>query len=450
MLDIKFIRENPEKVKQNVANRRVDPKKADVDKLLLLDARKNELQKEIEKIREARNKLADDLKDPNRRTLEKIEEGKKLKEGVDVLEKEMAEVQNEWQMVMDWMPNMLADDVPVGVDDNDNIEIRAWSKKDGVFKKNQLGMKDFSKQWMPTHSFEGKDHVELGKTLDIIDVEQSSLVSGSRFYYLKNEAALIQFAIFELLKKKLLKEGFTPMIVPLLVRARTLYGTSHFPGDADQVYKIENEFVEEGQDMYLVGSSEPPLFAYFMDKTLRAKDLPQKFFAVTSCFRSEVGSWGKDVRGIKRVHQFDKLEMDAITAIEKSGEMQEYLLSINEWILQQLGLPYHVILMCSGDAGYYATYKKYDFEVWLPVQKTFVEMGSNTDAWEFQARRFNTKYVDEKGEKQFVHNVNDTGITGPRTVIAILENFQNADGSVTVPEVLREYLGVDKISPKSL
>ena len=441
MLDIKVIRDNPEKVKQNILNRKADPKKADVDKLLLLDARKTKLQREIEDMRAARNKFADEMKNEKSRTSERIEEGRKIKETIDIAETEFAEVEKQWQEIMDWMPNLLSSYTPVGLDENDNIEVKAWSPQEKYFRKDQLGVKDFSKQWMPTHSFVGADHVELGKKLDIIDVEQSGLISGSRFYYLKNEAALIQFAIFELLKKKLLEEGFTPMVVPLLVKSRTLYGTSHFPGDADQVYKIENQNVEEGSELYLVGSSEPPLFAYYMDKTLNYKDLPQKFFAVTSCFRSEVGSWGKDVRGIKRVHQFDKLEMDALTTVEGSAKMQEYLLSINEWILQQLGLPYHVISMCSGDAGYFATYKKYDFEVWLPVQKTFIEMGSNTDAWEFQARRFNTKYVDEKGEKQFVHNVNDTGITGQRTVIAILENYQNSDGSVTVPKVLQEYVG---------
>ncbi len=449
MLDIKYIRENPEKVKQNILNRRVDPNKADVDELLLVDARKLKLQREIEEMRAARNKLADELKEESLRTPEKIAEGKKIKEAVGISEKELAEIGARWQTLMDWMPNMLAPEVPIGVDDNDNIEIKAWSKKAGYFKKEQLGMKDFSKQWMPSHVFDGKDHVELGKNLDIIDVEQSGLVSGSRFYYLKNDAALIQYAIFDLLAKKLIKEGFTPMVVPLMVRARALYGSSHFPGDADQVYKIESKYVEENNDLYLVGSSEPSLFAYYMDKTVKKTELPQKFFAQTSCFRSEVGSWGKDVRGIKRVHQFDKLEMDLICDPEKSVEMQEYLLGINEWMLQQLGLPYHVILMCSGDAGYYATYKKYDFEVWLPVQKTFIEMGSNTNAWDYQARRFNTRFIDDDGIRKYVHNVNDTGITGPRTIISILENYQNADGTVTVPEVLQEYVGKKIIASKT-
>lgn len=448
MLDIKFIRENSEEVKQNILNRGVDPKLADIDKLLLLDARRSKLTQEVDALRQQRNELADSLKDASKRTPDKIEEGKKLKDAVDVLETELAEVESQWQLIMDWIPNMLASDVPVGKDDNDNLEVKAWTKEDGYFDKEKLGLKDFSKEWMPKPKFEGKHHLDIGKELDIIDVEQSALVSGSRFFYLKNEAALIQYALFNMLSEKLVSEGFTPMIVPLMVRERALYGSSHFPGDADQVYKIENKYVEENKDLYLVGSSEPSLFSYYMDKTLDEKDLPQKFFAYTTCFRSEVGSWGKDVRGIKRVHQFDKLEMDAITTPDKSEEMQEYLLSLNEWMLQQLELPYHVILMCSGDAGYFATYRKYDFEVWLPFEKKFIEMGSNTNANDFQARRYNTKFVDKNGEKRFVHNINDTGITGPRTIISIIENYQNEDGSINIPKVLQKYIGKEKISSK--
>jgi seryl-tRNA synthetase len=349
---------------------------------------------------------------------------------------------------MDWLPNMLAPDVPIGKDDADNPETKAWTPDLGYFSKDKLGLKDFSKTWMPKHKFTALHHADLGKNLEIIDTEQSALVSGSRFYYLKNDAVLLQWAVFDLLKNKLLKEGFTPMIVPILVKSRALYGSSHFPGDADQVYKLESKYVEENQDLYLVGSSEPSLFAYFMDKTLKEEDLPKKFFAITSCFRSEVGSWGKDVRGIKRVHQFDKLEMDAITIPEQSAQMQEYLLSINEWLLQQLQLPYHVILMCSGDSGYFATHKKYDFEVWLPSQGEFMELGSNTNAADYQARRYNTKYQTRGNKTRYVHNVNDTGVAS-RAVIAILDNYQNADGSVTIPEVLRPYLGKDKITPKA-
>ncbi len=257
MLDIKFIREHPEEVKQNILNRRVDPAKADVDKLLLLDTQRLKMVGEIEKLRAKRNQLAEELKDEKKRTPEKIEEGKKLRDAVEIMEKELAQVEGEWQKIMDWIPNMLAADVPIGKDENDNLETKAWTSEEGDFPKEKLGLKDFSKKWMPTLHFDGRDHVDLGRALDIIDVEQSGLVSGSRFYYLKNEGALIQYALFELLKSKLLKEGFTPMVVPLMVRDRVLYGTSHFPGDADQVYKIENKYVEENKDLYLVGSSEP-------------------------------------------------------------------------------------------------------------------------------------------------------------------------------------------------
>lgn len=439
MLDINFIREHPEEVKKNILQRGVDPKKADVERLLAVDKERREVMAKTEQLRHERTEAAEKRD---------IERGRKLKEEVRNLEKRLKPLASEWQSIMDWIPNMLSSDTPVGKDENDNVEIKAWIPEKGYLKKDQLGLKDFSREWMPVHNFQGRDHVDLGRSLDLIDIEQGALVSGSRFYYLKNEAVLLQYAVFDLLTKKLIKEGFTPMVVPLLVRERTLYGTSHFPGDADQVYKIENKYVEGNKDLYLVGSSEPSLFAYYMDKTLDQKNLPQKFFATTSCFRSEVGSWGKDVRGIKRVHQFDKLEMDTITLPERSEEMMNCLLSLNEWILQQLNLPYHVILMCSGDAGYFATHKKYDFEVWLPVQRTFIEMGSDTNASDFQARRFNTKFVDENGQKRYVHNVNDTGITGPRTVIAILENYQQLDGSIKVPEALRAYVGKDVIGLK--
>lgn len=441
MLDIKFIRENTNRVKQNILNRRVDPKNADVDKLLLLDGRKLDLEKEIEKLRELRNKLANEMKDLKNRTPQLIDEGKKVKEGLAVLETELETIQNEWQNIMDWIPNMLEDDVPIGKDDKDNLEVKSWTPKDGYFTKEKLGLGNFSQKWMPILSFAGKDHLELGKKLNIIDVEQSALVSGSRFAYLKNEAALLQFGLFELLKNKLLDEGFMPLIVPLLVKDRALYGSSHFPGDADQVYRLENKYVEDSNELYLVGSSEPSMFSYYMDKILDKKDLPQKFFAFTPCFRSEVGSWGKDVRGIKRVHQFDKLEMDLICAPEDSENLHEFLLSINEWFLQQLQLPYHVILMCSGDSGYAATAKKYDIEVWLPSQQAFMEVMSDTNAKEFQARRYNTKFVDNDGSKKYVHHVNDTGCAMGRMIMAILDNYQNADGSVTIPAVLQQYLG---------
>lgn len=439
MLDINFIRENPEAVKENIIKRGVDPKKADVDRLLVLDKQRRQLMTDIEQLRHERTEAAEKRD---------IERGRKLKEELKSLEERLEPIVSEWQLLMGWIPNMLSADTPVGKDAGGNIEIKAWHPQRGYFPKEELGLAEHSGRFMPVPTGSLRDHVELGKLLDGIDLEQSAKTSGSRFSYLKGGVALLQFALFELLKNKLLAEDFTPMIVPLLVKEKVLYGTSHFPGDADQVYKIESKYVEEHQELFLVGSSEPPLFGYYLDKVLTAGQLPQKFFAYTPCFRSEVGSWGKDVRGIKRVHQFDKLEMDALTAPEASEKMHEYLLSLNEWFLQQLRLPYHVILMCSGDTGYAATHKKYDIEVWLPSQKTFMEVMSDTNATDFQARRFNIRFVNGKGEKEYVHNVNDTGCAMGRMLIAILDNYQQPDGSVEVPAVLQAYVGQKLIEPK--
>lgn len=448
MLDIKFIRENPEKVKQNILNRRVDPKKADVDKLLLLDARKRQLIQEVEKLKNLRNVLADELKDEKLRTPEKIAEGKKIKEGIEILEKGLKEVEQEWQEIMDWVPNILADDVPVGKDENDNLEIKAWTPKEGYFSKEKLGLKDFSKKWMPKHDFKSRDHVELGDLLHIIDTEQSAKTSGSRFYYLKDDLVLLQNAYFDLLFKKLVREyKFHPVSVPLLVKERILYGTSHFPEGRDQVYKIENKNVEENQDLFLVGSSEPSLFAYWMDRVISEEILPYRMCAQTTCFRSEVGSWGKDVRGIKRAHQFDKLEIDVVCTPDQSQEIFVELLDINEWFYQELKLPYHQILKCTGDSGYQASHKQIDNEMWLPTQQEFIEVGTDTNATDYQARRLNIKIQMKNGEKILAHTVNNTGITNTRPLIAILENYQNSDGSVNVPEVLQNYVGKKVLTP---
>ncbi len=445
MLDIKFIREHPDEVKENIKRRQLTGEQFDVDAFLEVDKKRSELIGEVEALRARRNELSSQKGKPSP---EVIEEGKKLKEQIKELEEKLGEIEKKWQWYMDWFPNMLHPDVPDGAGDEENIEFIAWIPGKGYLQKDKIGGRGKSSEFMPKFDFKAKDHLDLGESFDIIDIEQSAKVSGSRFAYLKNEAALMQYGLFEILKNKLIEEGFTPMIVPLLVKERALYGSSHFPGDADQVYKVNTEYVEEGNQLYLIGSSEPSLFSYYMDKTVDGKDLPQKFFAYTSCFRTEVGSWGKDVKGIKRVHQFDKLEMDLICKPEESDKMQDYLLEINEWFFQTLGIPYHVIMMCAGDAGYFATARKYDLEAWLPSQQEFIELGSNTNAWDFQARRYNTKYIDENGERKFVHNVNDTGCPMGRTIIAILDNYQQPDGSVVVPEVLRPYVGKDVLKPE--
>jgi len=452
MLNIKFIREHADKIRDVVRKRNFDPKKADVDKLLQLDDEKNNLQNKIDILRTRRNQIAGSMKQDHSNQ-ELINEGRKVKLKIADLENKLAAITHEWQEVMDWIPNLPLDDVPEGKGEADNLEIKAWSPKLKYLAKEKLYGAQGSSQEMTRfgtngdYEFTPKPHWEIGKELDIIDLEAGAKVSGSRFYYLKKDGVLIMYAIFDLLMKKLLAEGFIPMSVPLLVRNKALYGSSHFPGDADQIYKIDSENVEDNNQLYLVGSTEPPLFAYYLDQVLNLKNLPVKIMALSPCFRSEAGSWGKDVRGMKRAHQFDKLEMDMIIEADlgKAYETHEYLLSLNEWLLQGLELPYHVINMCMGDLGYAAAAKKYDIEVWLPSTGEFMETMSNTIATDFQARRLNIRYKDKNGKLQFVYTLNNTGATH-RLLIAILDHYQQSDGSVKVPEVLKGYLGKDKIS----
>jgi seryl-tRNA synthetase len=261
------------------------------------------------------------------------------------------------------------------------------------------------------------------------------------------DAVKLQYSLQQLVFNELIKREFVPIIPPLLVKDCVLYGTSHLPEGKDQIYRIEAEYVEDSQQLNLVGSSEPANFAYFMDKTLSAEDLPIKLFAYTTCFRSEAGSWGRDTKGIKRVHQFDKIEMNAVCLPEQSEKIFEEFLSVNEWLLQSLKLPYRLVLKCTGDAGYLASAKQIDSEVWLPGQREFMEVMTDTNTTDFQARRLHIKFRTSDGEKGYVHTVNDTGIAMGRMLIAILENYQQADGTIKVPEVLQPYMGKDTIGP---
>jgi len=439
MLDIKYIRENKEKVVKNTANRGVDSNKADVEKLLSIYDNYHNLLVEIENLRSERNKYSKENKEENR------EKGKELKIELKGKEDELNRLEGEMNQILAWIPNILSDDTPIGKNEDDNVDVKVWLPDKGYLEQTQLGKGFEVADKMPRLSFKGKDHVELGKTLNIIDIEQSALVSGSRFCYLKKDAVLLQYAIFDLLFSELIKKNFTPMIVPLLVKEKVLFGTSHFPEGYSQVYKLEKENVEDNNQLYLVGSSEPPLFAYGMEKRFKESELPFKMCAFTSCFRSEVGSWGKDVKGIKRVHQFDKLEMDVICLPEQTDKIFEELISINEWLMQSLKLPYRVIQKCSGDAGYNASHKQYDVEVWrMPVEE-FMETMTDTNTTDYQARRLNIRYQKNNGDKGFCYTVNDTGVAMGRIILAILENYQQEDGSVIIPEVLRKWMGKDRI-----
>jgi len=444
MIDIKLLRAFPEKVKEAVRLRKV--KGVNVDEILQLDKARLEMLQHVESHRGLKNALGEKIATAKGKEREKLlAEATTLKEELKRFEDDLKILEGKLEEQMLHLPNFPCVDMPIGDGEKDNVELAVWLPETGYLPKEKLGKGFDATKHMPKAKFAMQDHVTLGKKLDIIDIEQSAKISGSRFCYLKNEAVLLQDALAALLKKKLMSEGFVPIIPPILVRDRVLVGTSHFPEGRDQVYKIESEFIEENAQLYLVGSSEPPLFAYHMDKVLDKHQLPYKMFALTTCFRSEVGSWGKDVYGIKRVHQFDKLEMDVVSTPETSRETMEYLREINEWFMQELKLPYRVINKCTGDAGYLASHKQYDVDVWLPSQQEFVEVGSNTNATDFQARRLNIKYKDGK-DLRFVHTINDTGVPMGRMIIAIIDNYQNPDGTITVPDVLVEYVGKKVIS----
>jgi seryl-tRNA synthetase len=438
MLDIKFVRDHPELVQKNTDRRRV---KANVTHLLKLDSSRKQLIQEVESCRAFRNEFTSGKPTPEQ--LSKLADNK---EKLTKAEAALKAVDEEFTSYLVKFPNLLADEVPDGVGDDDHIEIAAWVPESGYMPKNKLGVGNSSGKHMPAKK--GLHHVDLGKLLDVIDIDQSAKVSGSRFCYLKGDLVLLQYALFDFLKSKLVKDGFTPMVVPVLVKERVLFGTSHFPEGRDQVYEIKTDLVEDNNQLFLVGSSEPPLFAYWMDRVIDPAKLPAKMFALTHCFRSEVGSWGKDVRGIKRVHQFDKLEMDIVCAPQESNNILEYLRGINEWFMQQLELPYRIILKCAGDCGYNATHKQYDLEGWLPAQGEFIELGSNTNATDYQSRRLNIQINTPEG-KVFAHTVNDTGIPMGRMLITIMDNYQNADGSVTIPKVLQPYMGKTAITAQT-
>lgn len=439
MIDIKILRENPELVKKSIQNKGI--KNFDFEKLVSLDRDRLTTLKEVEELRARRNSISDEISKASSEDRSKlVTQASEIKENLKNLEDKLNNLENEFQELFLQVPNILSDKMPVGFTESENQIVRGWSKKSGIVNNPTLDDVSF----VDRKEIAYLDHLDLGKKHDMIDVEKSAEVSGSRFCYLKNEAVLLQDAISFLMKKKLQLKGFMPIIPPVLVKEKALYGTSHFPEGKDQVYKIQNENVEEGQDLYLVGSSEPTNFAYFSNTTFEEKDLPKKFYAQTSCFRSEVGSWGRDVRGIKRVHQFDKLEMNAISTPEASEAIFNEFLEINEWLLQSLELPYRVVAKCTGDSGYNATHFQYDLEVYRNSTNEWMEVMTNTNTTDFQARRLNIKYKSSEGTK-FAYTLNDTGVAFGRIILALIEHHQDAQGNINIPEVLRDYLGREKI-----
>jgi seryl-tRNA synthetase len=413
MIDIKILRADPERVKANCARRGTD---IDIDALFELDKSYLQLLQDVEGIRARRNELADECKNnPDAR-----EQMKTLKQDLSAKECELGEVKAKVEESMAWLPNFLDDTVPDGHGDEDNFQISTWGE-------------------MPTFDFEARDHQALGEQLDIIDTKRGAKVAQSGFFYWKGQGAQLAAALFFWTQQELIKRGFTLFFSPCVAKQQTLFGTGYLPFFADQTYNLESE------DLSLIGTSEQTLVAYHSDETLPAAELPHCYTAFTPCFRTEAGSYGKETRGIFRVHQFHKVEQIVFCMPDESPKFHQMCQDNEQALMELLGLPYRVVNVCVGDMGA-PGYKKFDVEAWFPGYGGYREVTSNTNLTDFQSRRLGIRYNDGSGGKGFVHTISATAVTD-RVVCAIMENFQDADGCITVPEVLRPYTGFDRLTP---
>ncbi len=430
MLNIKFIRENPKKVQKVAESKNVI---IDVNHILEIDKKYKELSLSVQRFREERNALIKSIK--GKPTPEQIEKGRGIKEKLEKQVNVLRAVEEELKIMLLKIPNIPAADTPIGSDNKSNKEIRVWGK---ILK----------------FDFPIKNHIELGNDLGILDLVAGAKVSGFRGYFLKNEGALLHWAVLNFAFQKMVSHGFTPMVPPTLVHEFVLVGSGHFPFGREDIYQIANPGkLETGSEIknpvYLGGTSEPSLLAYFVDKTLSEKELPAKVCALTQCYRSEIGDYGKDVKGLYRVHEFMKVEQVVICKndLKESEKLHQEMQSISEEILQELNLPYRVVQNSTGDMGA-GKYKMFDTETWMPARKKFGETHSNSNLTDWQARRLNMKFRNQEGIVNYCYTLNNTVIASPRILIAILENYQQKDGSVIIPKVLQSYMDKEKISSK--
>lgn len=415
MLDIKYIRENPEKVEQAARDKGIE---INIEHVLEIDERHRELTQIVQILREERNKAAKE-KD--------IAAGKRIKVQLEKEEAALNAVRQEYEEWMRRIPNPARPDVKPGKDESENEVVRTYRE--------------------PTEfSFTPKDHLALGEALDIIDVERAAKVSGARFAYLKNDGVLLELALVQFAIETLSKEGFIPVIPPVLIKSDVMRGLGYMEnGGGEDMFKLAND------DLYLIGTAEHALVPMHMNEILQSRILPLRYVGFSSAFRREAGSYGKDTRGIIRVHQFDKVEMVSFVPEGEDDKELEYLLGLEEKFFQALDLPYQVVRMCTGDLGFPAA-AKFDIEAWMPSQKKYREVTSVSTVTDFQSRRLNIKYLpagrqgQEGSDKKYAAILNGTAFAVGRTIVALLENNQQADGSVVIPEVLQKYVGKDKIT----
>jgi len=420
-MDIKFVRQNPYKVKEGCQKKQI---KVDVDKLLMLDEKKRGIIKELELLRAEQNRISNQVrqeKDENKKN-SLIVTSRELGPKIKKLEENLKAIDPEIDKLMRQIPNPPFEEVPVGKDDSENQVLRK--------------VKEHTK-----FDFEPKDHMVLGTDLDLIDTDRAAKTSGSRFGFLKNEAARMEFALVNFALDILSKEGFSLVITPVMLKPEMMAGMGYTERGVDEIYFLEKD------NLYLVGTSEQMIGPMHADEVFELKELPKRYVGFSSCFRREAGSYGKDTKGILRVHQFDKLEMFSFTHPDKSKEEHELLLSMEEKLMQKLEIPYQVINICTGDLGDPAA-KKYDIEAWIPSQNRYRETHSTSNCTDFQTRRLNIRFRQKDGSLEFAHALNGTALAMGRIIIAILENYQQKDGSIVIPKVLQKYMGIKKIVKK--
>lgn len=435
MLDIQFIRDNKEVVTKAAEDKGMS---FDIEKLLALDEERRSLLQEIEELNSLKNDintLIQESKSDGERS-EVIAKGKEIKQKIDEREPLYLAVKSQWDALMVEVPNIISPDTPIGKSDAENVEVANTGE-------------------LPQFSFVPRTHIELGEMLDIMDLEQGAKVSGYRGYYLKNEGALLALAIVSYATAKLAQNGYTPMIPPTLVKGFPLFGSGYFKGqeynpEIDEVYQVANHDLgeaEKKEPKFLVGTAEPSLLAYYAGKILEEAELPVRLVGASQCYRSEIGSYGKDTKGMYRVHEFQKVEQVVITRadFDEANALQEEMVGLSEAMHQELGLPYRKLQICSGDMSA-GKYRAFDLEAWMPGLNRYGETGSASNFLDWQSRRLQIRYKETAtGERKHVYMLNNTALPVPRILIAILENYQQEDGSVVIPEVLRPYIGRDVI-----
>jgi seryl-tRNA synthetase len=424
MLDIALIRSNPDLIKEGIRKKRMN---MDIDELLSVDEELRKLRAEVEALRADRNRMSKEI--PKLIGVEKdqaVAKVKATKERMTESEPALRKLEERFEKLMLMVPNPPLPIVPEGESDDDNVEVRSFGE--------------------PTKfDFPPKDHLELAESLDIVDMPRAVKFAGARMYCLKNEGALLEFALFKFALELLVSRGFQPMIVPQLVRREAMIGTGFFPLGEEDTFHVEKD------DLYLIGTSEVPLVSYHMDEILNEKDLPKHYCGYSTCFRREAGSYGRDTRGFYRLHQFNKVEQVIICVNDPEVSMAEHrlLLSNSETLMQALGLPHRVALACGAEIGQ-GQVLKHEIETWMPSRNKYSETHSCSSLHEFQARRLRIRWRSKSGKTQYCHTLNNTAVASPRILIPLLENFQNEDGSVTIPEALRPYMsGMERIEPKS-